>query len=140
MSPEIVEAHRAAAEVEAARILKEREAAAQVAEEEFRTRLHRARILEAQTGAPSVPSVGEILAREDARSDRAVSRQEREAAIAAGTLTNLDAASPPARRPAELQQVADARAARESRELAEDLTASGHPLAGAMQGQLGKRP
>lgn len=147
MPAEDVAVHRAAAEREAQRLRREREAAEEAAQEEVAARLHRARVVEAATGRTAVPSVGEILAREDERSDKAMARQERDAAVAAGVLTNLDA-------PAVVDELAAAREARGARDAAEhgqDLADGGasvagalvgepQPVAGAMYGQLGKRP
>jgi hypothetical protein len=134
---EDVPVHRQAAEREAERIRREQEAARENAEEELRARLHRRRVVESVTGAPSVPSIPEVLARESARGDRAEAAQELRAGIADGSVLNLDAPVP-ARRPPEVQQVADKRGGREARELGEDLAAAGQPVAGAMYAELGK--
>lgn len=133
-----VAAHRRSAEREAERLRREREAAAVAAEEEVAARLHRARLIEASTGRPSVPSVAEVLAREDRRSDEAMARQELRADVAAGSVVDLDA-------PVSVDELAkarQARGARQARELGEDLAAAGQPVAGAAYGALigGKRP
>jgi hypothetical protein len=134
---EDIELHRAAAAREADRIEAEQKQREEDAADVLRERLHKARVVEAVTGRKAVPTVREVMAREDERSDRAMERQEREAAVAAGTVTNLDAPVP-ARRPPELQQVADARGAREARELGAHLAANGQALAGGMFAELGK--
>src|SRR4051812_27012508 len=81
MPPEDVEVHRAAAEREAERIRREREVERERLDEEFLARLQRARIVEAATGAPSVPSVADILARESARGDRAAAAEDLRAGL-----------------------------------------------------------
>jgi hypothetical protein len=138
MPLEDVALHRRATDMEAERIRREQKQREEDAADVLRERLHKVRVVEAVTGRKAVPTVGEVMAREDERSDRAMAREELAVQVASGQVTNLDAAPVPARRPAEVQQVADARGAREARELGAHLAANGQALAGGMFAELGK--
>lgn len=139
MPPEDVELYELAAKREADRLVRLKQQEDEAHWSDFEDRLRKAQQVEAGGGKPACLSAREWTAYHAAKGAAAWRKLDLHQAILDGSVTDLDAPVP-ARRPAELAKVADARGAREARELGQDLTAAGQPVAGAAYAQLGKRP